>query len=395
MLVVDVIVDAAQVFAIIQRVGVFKRGVVGDRRVAEHGGLRNHGLVDVHDGSTISSDHGRRDGVVWKRVLGARVVDDTSSEIAGHLVCRGKRSARGRRLLAYFLPVLPDEEEHLVLFDRATDVVAPIVVSQFGEVGGEEIACVQGVVAQVLEGAAVELVGAVLGPDIEGRAGRASVLGGEVRSLDFDFLQEIRADVIDQATIGAVVQVANSIHREAVLVRAMAVDRLARGTEAGQGAELVGVGYHGARNQRQEFGVGTPVQGEVLHLFLIDHVGDFARGGVEHLGAGRDYFHALPHVAHLQVEIHREAAIGRDVDAGLFLGLESRLSDFDGVRADGQLGRHVVAVGIRGDDANILRAGIPYRDFDTGNGGAGLVAHGSGNPAESGLCGDRQHGEAK
>ena len=101
----------------------------------------------------------------------------------------GSVVADRRRLLAQPLPLLAHEEEQLVLLDGAAEVVAEIVVAQLGEIGREEIARVQSVVAEVFEGPAVKLVGAVLGHEVESHARGAAVLGGEVGGLNLDLLQ--------------------------------------------------------------------------------------------------------------------------------------------------------------------------------------------------------------
>jgi len=64
--------------------------------------------------------------------------------------------------------------------------------------------------------------------------------------LNLDLLQEVRADVVDQAPVGAVVQVPDAVHGQVVLVGAVPVNRLVGRRQAGQHAELVGIGHHRA-----------------------------------------------------------------------------------------------------------------------------------------------------
>src|ERR1700686_210379 len=76
------------------------------------------------------------------------------------------------------------EEECFVLHNGAAKRTAELIVvkRRLGMVEGiEEIPRVQGIVAQILEGAAVQLVRSAPGHDVDDRAAVSSVLGLEIR----------------------------------------------------------------------------------------------------------------------------------------------------------------------------------------------------------------------
>ncbi len=114
----------------------------------------------------------------------------------------------------------------------------------------------------------MDLVAAVLGDHVERRAGGTAVFRGEVRGLNFDLFQEVGADVVDQAAIGAAVQVDRRHPRSCCSVGAVAVDGLIGGRQAGEDAELVRIGDDRAGNEREQLGIGAPVERDIVHLFL-------------------------------------------------------------------------------------------------------------------------------
>ena len=68
---VDAIVDAQQVFAIVERVWLLERDVVADRAVCECGRETDRRLKDVRDGTAISRDPVRRNDVSQRDVVAA------------------------------------------------------------------------------------------------------------------------------------------------------------------------------------------------------------------------------------------------------------------------------------------------------------------------------------
>ncbi len=124
------------------------------------------------------------------------------------------------------LPLFPYEEEEFVLDDWAADVEAEVVVNELRLLPGDVVGRVKGVVPQVLKCAAMDLVGARLGDNIEGRTRRATVFGGRVRGVDLDLLNEVRTDVIHQRAVGAGDLVVGSIHGKVIGIGTVSVDRL-------------------------------------------------------------------------------------------------------------------------------------------------------------------------
>src|SRR5262249_55213205 len=131
---------------------------------------------------------------------------------------------------ADILPLHAAEEEELVFDDRAAEAEAEVVVAQRRTRHParvvEEVVGVELVIAQELKGAAVELVIAAAGHDVDRRAGIAPVLRREIGGLDVDLADEVNAYVVDLAAIAARIGIEAAVHRQQVLVAAGAVDRL-------------------------------------------------------------------------------------------------------------------------------------------------------------------------
>ncbi len=158
----------------------------------------------------------------------------------------------------------------------------------------EVIRRVELVVPVGLEQAAAEPVRAALGHDVDRRAGVASLVGGEVRRLDRDLIDEVDADVVDHAGVRPRVQVEAAVDRQAVAVAAVAVDDGAAGAEPGHRRHLVVVGgrrRESARPVRDSCGpkrqraapvspsttrrfAGGPVHGVAAHRFDGHHLGE-------------------------------------------------------------------------------------------------------------------------
>src|SRR6185369_17746498 len=60
---VDAIIDAQQVFAIVERVWLLERDVVADRAVGKRSGKPDRGLENVRNGAAVSRDPVRRNDV--------------------------------------------------------------------------------------------------------------------------------------------------------------------------------------------------------------------------------------------------------------------------------------------------------------------------------------------
>ena len=106
-----------------------------------------------------------------------------SAAVGTNVTMPGRRNARARALVRA-------EEEELVFDDRPADSAAELVALQRVLFGREEVARVQGAVAQELERAAVQFVRARLGHHVDDAATRVSVLRAEVARLQAEFLEE-------------------------------------------------------------------------------------------------------------------------------------------------------------------------------------------------------------
>ena len=223
----------------------------------------------------------------------------------------------------------------------------------------------------------MELVGAVLGDDVEGHAGGAAILGAGIRRLDLDFLDEVRVDVVHQAAIAAGHQVERSVHGQVLRIAAVAVDVLIRGGKARGHAELVGVGDHRAGNQGHQFDVITAVERQVLHLLGFDHAREIAGRGVERLTRHGGDLNRLTDIAYGEFEIHREAAVGNHCDSGELFCLETLLRRFQCIRTDRKVGYRVEAVVVGFHGTRILRFHVGDPDGGSGNGSAGWIDYGA------------------
>ena len=81
---------------------------------------------------------------------------------------------------ANVFPLLPAEEEKLVLNDWTTKAVTEVVETQRWSDRGEERARIEFVVSHELESAAVKLVAAAARDETDLRAGVAPILGREI-----------------------------------------------------------------------------------------------------------------------------------------------------------------------------------------------------------------------
>src|SRR5262249_16486233 len=134
------------------------------------------------------------------------------------------------------------EEEKLVFDDRTAEGETEVVETQrrlrdaVGVV--DEGVGVEFVIAEELEGAAVEFVLAAARYDVNRGACVSPVFRREVGSLDVDLANEIDADVVDLTVVAPRIQVEASVHGEQVGVGAAAIDRLGDAQASGQ-AELI------------------------------------------------------------------------------------------------------------------------------------------------------------
>ena len=195
-------------------------------------------------------------------------------------------------------PLVGEEEERLVLHQRAAGGEAELVAAEGRLPGVEEVPGVQRVVAEVLEGGAVEHVAAGAGDDVEDAARRAPVLravgvGQEGELLDGldPAHQALRAGRVAAQRV----QDVGAVEHVGVLRGARAVHG-DLGPLAGQDVALVGACLGRARLQQDELREVAAVEGQGLDLLLRDEraVGRAARLHAQP-GPGRRDLDALRH----------------------------------------------------------------------------------------------------
>src|SRR5207237_8690017 len=127
---------------------------------------------------------------------------------------------------------LAHKKEELVFLDWTVEVPSEIVEAQLRFHRREEKSRVEFVVTEKLEGAAVIRVAATARDDIDRGAGVAPVFSREVRSLNFNFLNKVDADIVDLAVVAARVHIETAIDREAVVVGPVTVHCCLTDTQA-------------------------------------------------------------------------------------------------------------------------------------------------------------------
>src|SRR6185503_10122943 len=217
---VDAIVDAQQVFAIVEGVRLLERDVIAHRTVSKSGRETDRGAIHVGDGQAVSSDPVCGNDVSQCDVVAAEAtgpvrlrgdstclrIEHRSStrvrrvvRIPQHTVVSGAYDAvwstqaerkvaiqltetwngatlRGREPADVF-PLLTAEEKEFVFEDWATEAVTEVVEAQRGPHGRKERARVEFVVAYELKRAAVKIVAAAASNETHLCAGIAAVFG--------------------------------------------------------------------------------------------------------------------------------------------------------------------------------------------------------------------------
>ena len=136
-------------------------------------------------------------------------------------------------------------------------------------------------------------VAATASHDIDRGAGVAPVFSGEVRSLNFDFLDKIDADIVDLTIVAARVHVEAAIDRETVIVGPIAVHCCLADAQAGSECQLILVEDHGAGDQGNQLHIVAPVQRQILHLPLVNHPRYFAGRRIHSLADAGTNLHCL------------------------------------------------------------------------------------------------------
>ena len=197
----------------------------------------------------------------------------------------------------------------------------------------EEVARVQGVVAQKLEHAAMHGVASRLGDHVDLRARPLSVFGGIRVGEDVELPHGVDSQQLSAHTARRHRELAGSgvfdaVQQEQVVAgpaprHGKRVSVAGTGVGALHGAEVDGSGIQG--NQVVE---AAPVQRQILHFALAHHSRDGGGRGVDQ----RDRFgngDLLDEIAHLKPKIHHAFLTDLQIDAPADRGLEPGLPGFD------------------------------------------------------------------
>jgi len=275
-------------------------------------------------------------------------------------------------------PLKVAEEERLVSVlvvvrqnHRAADVEAKHVIAQFrcrcACRVDEIVHRVQVVVAEEFPRTAVEILGAGLEGQAEGRAGIESVLSGIVRGEHPELGNRVdgRHDV--EFSAGAAIVIFPTIHHPDVVVWTLAIETDGEAAALCAGAiEIRHSGGH-AWNQFREADQVAAVHGQLRHLLSGNHFANFAGirldpGGYSLNG---DALFGFPN---LQLDIDTSNSTDVQNDVVLLGGPKTRGLGLDTVLADYKAWHGVLACVIADDVAN--SGGFVVRDGDlyAGNG---------------------------
>src|SRR5438270_6541662 len=122
---------------------------------------------------------------------------------------------------------------------------------------GERIGCIQGIIAEIAEEAAMNLIAAGLGDDVDGRAAGAAQIGSIVAPVDLEFLYRVLAHVQAHAA-GIIIHFA-AIHRNTIAAAVTSVEGKSALRRLLDAVILVRGEPRGIRNGRSQQGKGQIV----------------------------------------------------------------------------------------------------------------------------------------
>ena len=309
------VIDLHDILPPIERLQHLEGRIVGRGRIRIVRGELAHFAENLQDRFAVRS-HQAGEILVRNGCSGPGVTDVRGGpvrKISADFGQRWQRSARGTCETPDSFPFLTGEKKHFPLLDRTKDdrtaQIPPEVREAQDRLYGREVVLgVEVVVAQRFYQPAVETRRAALGDHVDRRAGIASILGREIGGLRPHLADEIHADVVDLASVAAGVEVHAAVDHEVAGAGPAAVRRPGRDAQAGGGRHLVFVQQRHARYQRNQLQIVAAVQRQVLHLFGVDGVTDFAGdvvyGLAEHLADN----HGFVDRAHFELEVGREAS---------------------------------------------------------------------------------------
>ena len=235
---------------------------------------------------------GERQAGAGRGVIGERIVDGVlAGEIAAKFGLGGVKAAlNDAEMLAH--PFVVGEDEELVFDDGRAEAIAELVALERLGFGREEVAGVEGVVAEEFVDAAVDLVGAGLGGDVDD-AGGVAEFGLEEIALDLEFLDGVEGRV-DGGVADARVAEFDAVEQVAGGAFALAADEDAAVGALGGGGDEAGRAFAGrdlgddAGRERAEGEVIAAVQGKVFDGALGDQLAEGGGVGVGDFGVSAD-----------------------------------------------------------------------------------------------------------
>src|SRR5262249_29856446 len=153
------------------------------------------------------------------------------------------------------------------------------------------------------EQAAVEILCAALGDDVDLREPTAAVFSGEGRRDDFEFSDGVDGrERVHRTRSNNDIRVVAAIDADVGRGTARSID-----VDVGSGVGICTVGEVGRDTGRQlkQGKEGSPVQLQIAHLFSADEAALFRRVSLHRIGGGR-YRDFLRHIAHLHRDVVAE-----------------------------------------------------------------------------------------
>ena len=308
-----------------------------------------------------------------------------------------------------------EEEERLILvlvefagnIHRAADSAAIIVPAQRGNLGRAvdhvhpvgvvgPVVGSQSVVSKELVEAAMELAAAAFGDHVDLPATRAAAVGGVEAALHLELIDGVHAGEGHQREVAAAIHVVGAVHGPVVGRSAVAVDRVGQG---GGGAgrrgvadvEFIGGAGGHARHQADQLLVVAGGEGQFAHLDASDGRRTGARAEF-HRDGGFLHGHAIGDGANLQRDVDLQVVGDVENDARAGFCFEAVGFHLDGIRANRDDGRGVVAFRVRDDVADHLVAvRVGNGDFRVRYGGAAGIHHFSSNAGRNVLTLQRRY----
>ena len=356
-------VVAAQHFALDSRAGdgVARHQFLGLREAVGQleGSLKGRGF-----GGEVALRHGRNSGAREGRE-GERGIDGGAETAAGNF---------GVLLAGFVFALDGGGEKRTVATQRAVESGLGLVLAAIGFGGRSRLRIAgfeEGVGGEQVD-VAMEAIGAGERDYVEIAAGPAAEFGGHVGGRDAELHHRLLTHG-DAAGTGGFVAIIQAVDGQAVVARAHAGEGEAavgrRAADAGLGAERIRAG--GGRDsggEQDHAQVAAILRRSFFQGLAADAGARGRRGGIDGVGLFADVDGAAG-AREFELQVRLQGLVQREVDFVDFGALESGLFTADSVRADGEGGDAVTAVGTGAGGAN--RAGGIERGGDAGIGNDG------------------------